>query len=53
VNTEKTAPPVRNWKSDEMVISPAMRAALARATASQAPIVALTTNVQVSKAIAG
>lgn len=53
MNIEKTAPPVRNWKSDEMKQSPAMRAALARATVSQAPIVALTTNVQVSRAIVG
>lgn len=48
----KTAPPVRNWKSDEMRQSPAMRAALARATASQGALIALTTNVQYAKALA-
>lgn len=53
MSIQNTPPAVRNWKSAEMKQSPAMRAALARATASQTPVVALTTNVQISKAIAG
>lgn len=53
MNTEKTAPPVRNWKQGEFASSREMLRVQALATASQSPVVALTTNVQVSKAIAG
>jgi hypothetical protein len=49
VNPQATAPAARNWKTAPMKTSPAMAAALARATASQGALVALTTNVQISK----
>lgn len=53
MNTEKTAPPVRSWKSDAITLSREMLRVQALAVASQKPVVALTTNVQISKAIAG
>lgn len=53
MNIEKTAPAVRNWKTGTHASSREMLRVQALATASQTPVVALTTNVQVSKAIAG